>query len=123
LGGSTINLIVLGAPLIVFGLGAWLQDVAGEWSQSALLAYGAVTVAFLCGHAMQSDNGSSWLLIGLPLAFLALLLGGANGLFLLGVLFAAGCVLGLAGLSPSLPWIVCALGALLSIAAGIRMLS
>lgn len=122
MGGSTISLIVLGAPLVAFGMGSWLRDVAGEWNQGALLAYGAVTFAFLCGQAMQSDNGSNWFLVGMPLAFLALLLGGANGLILLGALFVGGCVLSLTGVAPSFPWIICALGALLSIAAGFRML-
>ena len=122
MGGNTIHLVTMGVPLIAFGLGAWLRDVPGEWSQGALLAYGAVVVGFLCGQTIHHTHGNNWLLIGMPFAFLALLLGGANGLILLGALFVGGCVLSLTGVAPSLPWIICALGALFSIAAGFRML-
>lgn len=120
--GNTISLLVLGAPLLVFGVGAWLRDVPGEWSQGALLAYGAIVITFLCGQANQMSNSVSWLLVGLPLAFSALLLGGASGLLLLGALFVGGIALSFSGFAPNIPWIICALGALLSIAAGVRML-
>jgi hypothetical protein len=95
----------LAAPSLLLGVGAFLRHVPGEWSRAALLAWAAVLLARLMGSAPPA--AASWSgVLGLAIAFAALVLGGAAGLGLLALAFALLAAAGLAGI-PAPPWGLC----------------
>ena len=88
--------LVLGGPAVVLGAMTFLTGAPMEWARGALIAYLAVVLAGILGQEAQS-LGTALFLLGLLLAFGALVLGGPTGLWVLALLAGAILVIGLVG--------------------------
>jgi len=97
--------LVVAVPALALAAASLLRSVPGEWSQSALLAWAAVSLAYLGGQAAVPLGVA---VAALALAFAALALGGATGLL---VLVATGLTLAAAALAGvvTAPWPAAAL--------------
>lgn len=88
------TLLILAIPAVALAVGALLRSVPGEWSQSALLAWTAVSLGFLLGQAGETTLLAA---AGLASGFLVLAVGGTAGLGLLAAVYAVVVVLALTG--------------------------
>lgn len=98
--GFSAKAALLLTPALLLAGGAWLRSVPGEWSRSALLAWVAVALAHLAGTG-AAGPAAAWLV--LPLAFLALALGGTAGLGLASAMLGVIALLAVSGFVPG-PW-------------------
>lgn len=103
--GDRAVLAVVVAPALLLAAGALLRSVPGEWSQSALLAWAAVSLGFLAGRTADTLGVAVMAPI---LGFFALALGGAVGLIALSAVYAGVAVATVAGVL-AVPWPVAAL--------------
>jgi hypothetical protein len=96
--------LIVTIPALILAAGAFLRSVPGEWSQNALLAWGAVSLGLLAGQATDTLYLAA---IGLVLGFVALAVGGAVGLGVLAAVYAGAAAAALAG-ALAMPWPVAA---------------